>query len=1085
MARGVNDIKLRTIADAVGTDSDDHTPEELYIVNPPSKRPAISGKWILDPIAHAEAAAAEEGADASVAGAAAAAAKKRRAEAQNDGGDAAGGRGSGNGSEKFPTHEELMLLPAEIQSTLLQLVKDYFRRKVYPRLVFLSRRKQTRAAVAQARVSAPHVSPGFITSVPLFARWPGIESIARTMRLVVLERGQMLTYEGETNPIGAFFLVQGTMQARKKRPAAQLVPVSPLNPGIVRGVNGKPVSRKSLGPNNTTVTGTYEAPMCYGEMTLLTEEPRMESLRAVTRCLVWVFDRASFFSQLNSLPADRRAAVTEVAFQQRRENIPKVFPVTGASLAKVHLFSHIPVDRLDALAPRLEPRVFQEGQVICNIGDVGTEMFLIVRGHMNVAVVSSEGAGTMRDNNSNALSPHAGSSPTGGNGGERDSVESVSGAGSVVGEMSVLFSQKRNCQLIALTTCDVYAMTRDMIVSAVTNQKHMTLLLQKAHSIQAQRQKHAKGRFAEFISQIPMCREVATTEMNAALLEGFTSKVYPPHSTVVTVSECADRIVIIVRGHARLTANSRDLAIGECVGFTCLIPHRWCYHVVALDTVETIELGCDAFMAIAKQHGVFKELKALTLGLLYPRVYPDDFQRAFAMVKALPGPPSFPSSSGYEVKPFAARVTDKPSLPYNALKRRPRTDAGLHIAADDEATQFVPPPPKLSAKLPDDDDDAAARRRKSLATSIERDEDDDAVSNAGQDGSGTVQQNPQQLSSAGPHSSAPAGNATSAARSQRDASKARDAQLVADRRQRSRQEEIDRLAAKIQELHRKGVSMAGSPARSTRRAKASSTDASPKKEPAAAEEKETRTVAIQTAKSYLMTRYKMRTSQLRGEDAAKAEAAEASPTRQPDNCGHEASGDSNNDQAESAAPAPADGQEASGDGNNDAESTAPAPAPADGDAGNENAASNEAEETTAVAGAEESPSATEHAEPANDGEQVVEDGGGDAAAAQSEGQSSKPADAEHSGAAQTDDADKPNVEDAQEDASENSKSVEAEQDSSMQPNEASAEDADATDAAAAANDDKSPAESRAADDAKPASDAEKPAKKRTKASKKK
>jgi hypothetical protein len=306
--------------------------------------------------------------------------------------------------------------------------------------------------------------------------------------------------------------------------------------------------------------------------------------------------------------------------------------------------------------------------------------------------------------------------------------------------------------------------------------------------------------------------------------------------------------------------------------------------------VETIELGYDRFMEIAKEHGAFKELKALTLGLLYPRVFPDVFQRAFAMVRHLPGPPSYPSSDGYEVKPFAARVTKEAALPLGLLHHRPRTDAGLYVATDEAASAFTPPVPTKAHQL----------------TSLSDDDDDQLLMTTSTDGAPLHGARRSSSQSIGPHDKSPThrrGDATIGATTAGGPSKAQRGPA----NPKSKAAEIERLAARIRELQRCGPTMAGSPARATRSQRvggdkpqgqstatspSKSTAASPAKPTAAATsssptspEAKTRTVALQTMKSHLMTRYKQLQ---RGE--VPDDELRPSAERLPDNCGAEPRG---------------------------------------------------------------------------------------------------------------------------------------------------------------------------------------------------
>jgi CRP-like cAMP-binding protein len=792
-------IDSHALESALGTDSNVHTPDELYITEAPPRPPPMPTKWMI----HREPAAAEVEAMG----------------ASNNGG------GSKPQGEKFPSYEELCRLPKEIQDTLMDLVTDYFRRKIYPRVVLLARRKQRRQAVQQAAPSTPRVTAAFLQLIPLFSKWSNLEGLIGCMRLEIYERGDIITHEGDSTQSGIYFLVQGQLQTRVKSPAANAAA------NKLRQRRSQPqMTIKSLAHSKTAAKATLDAPACYGDMIYLTDEPRVESLKAVTRSAVWVLHKHDFFRHLRDLSEERLKQVTDFAYAQRRENILRIFPMTGAKLQQVPMFAHVPLAQLDALAPKMEPRVFHENQTVCRIGDAGTEMFYVVRGAVTVSVVSDK-----EPDDDGELHVHLLGEDEDDDGGEQLSpVISRMGPGSVVGEMSVLFSQKRNVQLSTDVPSDVYALTRDMIISVVPNQQHMSMMLEKAHAVMAQRQQHAKGHFIDFIADIPMVKHIGPDAMLDKLLKTFVTKVYPMHSTIVSGSECCSKLVIVTRGKARLTASSKDLRLGECIGFTCLVPHRWQYHVVALGTVECIELGYEAFAGICRQFGVLKEIKLLTLGLLYPRVHPEEFQKALLMLKHCKNPPCFPSSSDADPRPFAARVTEEPSISRNLAKRGPRNETGVFRS---EPVLLQPLATVRPVSLLDDDDtdfdsdlSTVQKHRRASAAN-----DDTAAASASPPHTRQQQKTKPRLTPL------PVSQTTS-------------------QQKQKRADEIDRLSRRIREL--KLAAVCPSPKKGKGKAAAS-----PEKK-----KKEGKTVETQTTKSYLMTRSRLAEARTEGATEADAEA---------------------------------------------------------------------------------------------------------------------------------------------------------------------------------------------------------------------
>ena len=601
--------------------------------------------------------------------------------------------------ERFPTWDEIEALPDEIKIALRQLAMDYFKHRMYPRMLFLVKRKHRREAVRQALTHTPALTPSYLQMIPIFSKWVNLEALTRSMELMIVERDDFVTFQGDTSANAIYFLVSGTVTVRKmitgkggrwaqqatrggaagaagaagsgstsdgsgaasdgisgdRRGTTQMARANSSSPFLLGSADSTTsllggLKRKGYSDANTLVVDTLDAPCVYGEMVFLTDEPRTESLKAATRCLFWVLKRPTFFSYLHQNPDAVQRHVLDMAHRVRCDNIRTIFPLSGAQLKAVPLFSHVPEEQLNALAARCEPRVFVQDQTIARIGDVCHEFFFIVRGEISLNLKNNDG----------------------------DVVHAVTGgAGTVIGELPALFVQKQNALLRTTVPTDVYAISRDSVVTAVPSQSLMSTMLQRAHAAHAEWQNHAKTRYREFISNIPMLKEHATAALIDELLTYFQPRVFPVHSTIVTVSEVASRVVIPTRGKGRLTSGSVDLAIGEAIGFTCLIPHRWLFHAVALETVETIELGYEKYAQILKKHDVFAPLKQLTLGLLYPRCYPDAYQRVVAMVRSCRNPPCFPTSSSFEVHPFAARSkSNAPAVITPADMRRRKAEIG-------------------------------------------------------------------------------------------------------------------------------------------------------------------------------------------------------------------------------------------------------------------------------------------------------------------------------------------------------------------------------------------------------------------------
>jgi len=82
-----------------------------------------------------------------------------------------------------------------------------------------------------------------------------------------------------------------------------------------------------------------------------------------------------------------------------------------------------------------------------------------------------------------------------------------------------------------------------------------------------------------------------------------------------------DRMIILLKGKVRV-GNDMMLTVGECIGYTCVIPHRWAQTALTLDIVEVLELKRDVYRNFLKRHGLLHDVVEDVKTLLFPRAFP-------------------------------------------------------------------------------------------------------------------------------------------------------------------------------------------------------------------------------------------------------------------------------------------------------------------------------------------------------------------------------------------------------------------------------------------------------------------------------
>eukprot|EP00756_Hemistasia_phaeocysticola_P051300 Hpha_TRINITY_DN26473_c0_g1::TRINITY_DN26473_c0_g1_i1::g.34033::m.34033 len=416
----------------------------------------------------------------------------------------------------------------------------------------------------------------------VFGGWPRnvLESLAGTTIPGAAMPEEILQYEGEPAQSSIMIVLTGSVLVRQRKTGATF---------------------KGFGLNAATEVAVAHAPMVFGDYSLLCDEPRMGSLITTTRCELAFILQRDFLRFLSFLPHSIRSSCLDSAYAKRKYNLVHSFQVTEQQLRKAVLFRDIPAAACRTILDRLQPKVAPPGTVLCTQGDRASEMFFIARGKVGLRVVTPEGK-----------------------------VLDVAqlGSGAVFGEWGLLFSERRTATALAVDVVELWVLDGADFF-AITNSTAVRGPLQA--SVNAQRlsgMQKMKTSFTPtlslYISRLPLLRRVATAEQVSEICTRFTPAVYSAGDIVCTRSEAADRVIILTRGKAFVADGGpkrRMLAIGEGIGYTCLIVHRWLHAVVASSNVDTWELPRNAYIKFLKNHKLWKDMLHMTYLLMQPYLH--------------------------------------------------------------------------------------------------------------------------------------------------------------------------------------------------------------------------------------------------------------------------------------------------------------------------------------------------------------------------------------------------------------------------------------------------------------------------------
>eukprot|EP00759_Apiculatamorpha_spiralis_P027165 PhF_6_TR30131/c0_g1_i1/m.44062 len=541
--------------------------------------------------------------------------------------------------------QELMCLPQEIQTEVINIAFRTLQKFWYPKIMLAAQIRWRKKLTFDGLKTCPPATLEVIQRQPMFRLWPQglVLEIIESLSLISFSQGEFIIHEDERSGSGIFFLMQGQVAVLKKMS-----------------------KKKSLGPGNTKKLVELSPPVCFGEFAFLTEEPRMASVRANTNVDLWVLKKHDFYRIFSRLSKSIMNTVVSVAFEKRVSAMHTAHPMTHELLRSFPIFRMCSDQILDQIRGNLRPIAVPKKYTLYREGEIGSNMYFLRVGKCNVY----KDIPTTR-------------------GGPLETHIKTLHAVDLLGEDAVLYNTAYSVTVSTATGCDLWVLSKesfDFVMTGAPPQLFLRIMAE-AQNQRCEKLSRQQMRFKELVERIPIVSQMQLSQTAFRdLTFEFEAKVYRPREIICSTAHYADRIILLTKGRMKVgdpgnreMAHCGDFMIGECVGYTCVIPHRWSTVVMTMDIVEVLELSVEKYEAFLKKHHVYSKVQRMCQALLFPRsVSPEESLTALSYIADCKTPILFPISLSAEMNVHEQMFGPRgPSL--GAISSKARVDVPQFI----------------------------------------------------------------------------------------------------------------------------------------------------------------------------------------------------------------------------------------------------------------------------------------------------------------------------------------------------------------------------------------------------------------------
>eukprot|EP01062_Namystynia_karyoxenos_P017375 TRINITY_DN16384_c0_g1_i1.p1 TRINITY_DN16384_c0_g1~~TRINITY_DN16384_c0_g1_i1.p1 ORF type:complete len:1020 (+),score=267.38 TRINITY_DN16384_c0_g1_i1:79-3060(+) len=489
----------------------------------------------------------------------------------------------------LPTAADLSDLPANLRDTFQSLAMRTLRKYLYPKLLLAIRRKERKQL--EARHSCPPMTVEVLRQQQMFAQCPPevLAEVAQSMVMMSFEAKEFLILEGENAGSGIFFIMTGRVEVLKKKSRTDkrhtqdnvmVLVTLPLQPGQV---------------------------VCVGEFSFLTEEPRMASVRAITRVDCWVLSKHDWERFVQKLQENKAAfaAIVDIAFKKRKDTMHLSYPMGPEKLCQCPLFAACPQPMLDDYVQALHPYAAPKDFVVSRGDHPADRIVFLQNGRCAVQRVVERTQGGERRRSATH-------------------VQTLS-APCVISDTAVLHGGLNGDTIVTLGTVDFWYLRKEDFDAILRRYPGVeSEMMDKARAQRQTQLATQQNLFREFIHQIPFLGTVGPRGAMRELVRAFVAKVFKPMSVFCSTHELADRVIVVYKGRVRIGELGQLWRRGESAGYTCVVPHRWAAIAVTADVVECLELPLNEYELFLRKYDIYNSVVAWVKRLLFPLAYPPE-----------------------------------------------------------------------------------------------------------------------------------------------------------------------------------------------------------------------------------------------------------------------------------------------------------------------------------------------------------------------------------------------------------------------------------------------------------------------------
>ena len=494
---------------------------------------------------------------------------------------------------------------AEVEKLAVRVMRD---RLLMPFLlrVAVHRRKDASAPLSK-RSDILHCMKQAVEHCDLFSLWPPSvrDAVVSKSQYVFYRSREIVLHQGEPANYGVVVLVSGACD----------VLLSSHDSGA-KGLTGK-----------VTLVERVETHHVFGSLSIFNEERRSAFVVCATDCVIAVIPRSAIFdclaSATSTVPFEVVRSLVASSMEERCRRLAILSPMTRSRLRVSPLFAKMSTSLVDSALQYVVPKVLPRGSIILQREAIISEICFVAGGA--VCVSSERGPQVFLQ------------------------------AGASFGERETLLQDHAKATYTAVTMVDLFTLPfasiqqlrkEDVEFAFAIDSMSWCTAPQSAPPVAPSPPKMRAFSTSSIVRSVPLLRDllVNDTQVNelAAL---FTSRRIPATDMIVHASDTCDRLLCVTRGAARTvgTPTPYHLCIGDTIGFTCLLCHRWQHSVKAVEEVRVVELLRTKLYEYLQHHGLYSKMLELTIQLMQP-YFPTSNRSPFlaSIAFQIPRPSSFP-----------------------------------------------------------------------------------------------------------------------------------------------------------------------------------------------------------------------------------------------------------------------------------------------------------------------------------------------------------------------------------------------------------------------------------------------------------